>query len=220
VGVRGDKATPALCLFDCNRQFGIGVLLGARRNALRHDRAGRQDLYEVCTVLEVGSHGVAHLIHAVGKIAHDGNVDVDRELSRVAGTASGGHIVAGHLEPRARHRSLVDCVAQIDIDVRPGRPHVTACGEARQQRRSRVDCPVDRRTARGRREKSRFPIGAHLVGEMSVKVDESWQHGGAAEVDDTVRLQLLRWSDPFNLVAANQDRTVLDWRPAATIDDL
>jgi hypothetical protein len=55
---------------------------------------------------------------------------------------------------------------------------------------------------------------------MSVKVDESWQHGGAAEVDDTVRLQLLRWSDPFNLVAANQDRTVLDWRPAATIDDL
>ena len=161
-----------------------------------------------------------HLIHSVGKVADDGDVDVDGELSCVAGTASGGHIVAGHLETRSGHGPLVDRVAQINIHVWPGWSHVTARREARHERRPRVDGAVDGRAARGRREEGRFPIGADLVGEVRVEVDESREHGGAAEVDDLIRLQPFRRSDPFNLVTANENRTVLEWRPAATIDDL
>ena len=156
------------------------------RDALRHHRAGRQHLDEVGAVLEVRAHHLAHLVDAVGEVADDRHVHVDGELARVAGAAGGRHVVAGHLQPRPGHRALVDGVAQIDVDVRPGRPHVAARREAGHQRGPRVDGAVDGRASRRRGEQRRLPVGADLVGEMRVQVDEPGQHRGGAEVDHLV----------------------------------
>ena len=39
-------------------------------------------------MLEVGAHGLTHLIDAVGQIAHDRHIDVDRKLTRIAGASA------------------------------------------------------------------------------------------------------------------------------------
>ena len=207
-------------LFDGHGELGVRVLLGARRNALRHHRAGRENLHEVRAVLEVGSHRLPHLVHAVGEVADDRDVDVDGELSRVAGAAGGGNVVAGHLQTRTRHRPLVDGVAQIDVHVWPGRPHVAARRESRHERGPRIDGAVNCRAARRRREERRLPIGPDFVGEVRVKVDETGEHCGGAQVDDLVGCHSFGRADSFNLVAANEHCAVYNWRPAAAVDDL
>ena len=86
-----------------------------------------------------------HLVHAIGQIADDRHVHVDRELPRVARAAGCRDVVAGHLQARPGHRALVDGVAEIDVHVRPGRAHVPARRETGQQRRPGVDGAVDGR---------------------------------------------------------------------------
>ena len=112
-----------------------------------------------------------------------GDVDVDRELPRVAGAAGRRHVVARRQQPRARHDALVDRLPQVDVGVRPGRPHVAAGREPGHQRDERVVRAVQRRLPRRRLQQLVFPVHASAR-QMRVEIDQARQQRGAAEIDD------------------------------------
>ena len=217
--MRGHEAAPSVRFFHRHRQLGVGVLLRARRNALRHHRAGGEDLDEVRAVLEIGPDDLAHLVDTVRQIADDRHVDVDRELPRIAGAAGRRDVVAGHLQPRTRYRALVDGVAQVDVDVRPRRAHVAGRGEAGHQRRSRVHRAVDGGASGRGGEQRRLPVGADLVGQVRVQVDEAGEHGRRAQIDDLIGGHAGRRPDALDPIAANQHTGVGDWRSATSVDE-
>src|SRR6185503_15552053 len=130
--VSGDRFPPAVCFLDCRPDLRVGVLLRARRDALREDSPGRKYLDEVRPVLEVGAHRLGDFLWAVRGVPNERDVDVDRELPRVAGPAGGGDVVAGGEHPWPWHCAVVNGAAQFNVDVGPGRPHVPYGGEAGQ----------------------------------------------------------------------------------------
>jgi hypothetical protein len=79
--------------------------------------------------------------------------------------------------------------------------------------------PEDRRPSGRRRQERTLPVGADLVGEVRVEIDEAREYGGAAEVDDAIALQLRLAPDPFDPIAADQDGCARERRPAAPVDD-
>src|SRR5262245_17978346 len=105
VRVRGDVASPTTRLLDRHAELLLTVLLRARRDTLRQHCAGGEYLDEVGALLQVRADGLADLIHAVGQIAHDRHVEIDRKLPGVARAACGRHVIPGDLQSRARNGS-------------------------------------------------------------------------------------------------------------------
>ena len=112
-----------------------------------------------------------------------GTSTIDRKLPRVARAAGRRDVVAGRHQPRTGHDALVDRLPQIDVGVRPGRPHVAAGREAGHQRDQRVLRAVQRRLPRRRLQQLVLPVDAGAR-EMRVQIDQARQQRGASEIDD------------------------------------
>ena len=178
-----DLPAPAGRLDHRSFDFFIGILLPAGLDPFRENRARRHDLDEVRAIFEIGPDRFRDFFRTVREIFDQRRIEIDGKLFRVARAAGGGNVIPGHEQTRPRHRAFIDGIAQIDIDVRPGRPHLAAGGEPGPQSHERVarapECIVT-----GRRFSQRIlPVHAHPDRQMRVQIDQSGQQSRVTQID-------------------------------------
>ena len=171
VRVRRHGPSPTVGFRHCGLNLGVGILLGARGDALRQHGAGDKDLDEVRAVREVRAHRFDDFLRAVGEIPHERHVEIDRELTRVAGATRRRHVVTGDDQARTGHSASIDRLSQLDIDIRPGRSHVAAGRETGHQRQARIARTPQCRLGGRRRRERRLPVHVVAIREMRMEID-------------------------------------------------
>ena len=94
-------------------------------------------------------------------------------MFRIARAAGGGNVIPGDEKTRPRHGTFIDGIAQIDIDVRPGWPHLAAGSEPGTQSEERI-ARAPKCIVTGRRfGQCILPVHAHPDGQMRVQIDQA-----------------------------------------------
>ena len=118
--MRGHADTGAVRLVGDRGELVVGVLLRARRGAVRHHAARRGHLDQLGAVPDLVAHARPHLVDAVGDALGDRQRhDARREAlehRRIEVSAVRRHSVPGRVDPRPDVPALLDRALQRDIE--------------------------------------------------------------------------------------------------------
>ena len=207
-GVRGHSYPGAVGFVGDRGELRVGILLGARGGAVRHDSAGRRHLDQLGAVANLVADTGDHVGHTVGDALGDRQRhDPGRESlehRRVQVPAVGGDGVTRGIDARAGVPALVDGALQRDVEqVAAGldhQPEVAHGGEPGIQRGARVhrtaQCAIGGvvLNAVHRRRQALGPTGA-ADEQVELHVHQARQQRDVPEVDDRGRIR--QW--PFGI---------------------